>query len=328
MMAADAATTHDDRRPPEPIVAVIGAGSIGTAFALVFAAAGCQVRLYDPDSDRRKAAPPTVAARLRDLEGFRLTAEPVDATLARIRVTAEQREALDGATYVQECAPEELDLKRALFAELDAATAPAAILASASSAIPASQFASGLEGRSRCLVVHPGNPPTLIRVAEIVPADFTDGRVVMRAARLLEHCGLTPVVLRREIAGFVFNRLQGALLREAYCLVRDGIAGVEDIDRIVRDGLGLRWSVIGPFETADLNVRGGIAAHAERMGPAYQRMGAERGQHDPWTPDLVARVAAERRKPLPLAAWEERVAWRDRALMRLLGARAAAREPA
>ena len=98
----------------------------------------------------------------------------------------------------------------------------------------------------------------------------------------------------------MFNRLQGALLREAYCLVRDGVATVADIDRLVRDGLGLRWSVIGPFETVDLNTRGGIAAHAEKMGPAYARMGAERGQHDPWTPELVAEVAAARRAELPL----------------------------
>src|SRR5688500_6615019 len=112
---------------------------------------------------------------------------------------------------------------------------------------------------------------------------------------------MQPVLVRKEVEGFVFNRLQGALLREAYCLVRNGVASVEDIDRIVRDGLGLRWSVVGPFETADLNNRGGIEAHAEKMGPAYARMGAERGQHDPWTPDLVAKVAAARRRALPLA---------------------------
>jgi L-gulonate 3-dehydrogenase len=94
---------------------------------------------------------------------------------------------------------------------------------------------------------------------------------------------------------------------------------------VVRDGLGLRWSVIGPFETADLNTRGGIAAHAEKLGPAYARMGAERGQHDPWTPDLVAKVTAERRALLPLEKWEERVAWRDRKLMALIRDRKAAK---
>jgi 3-hydroxyacyl-CoA dehydrogenase len=123
------------------------------------------------------------------------------------------------------------------------------------------------------------------------------------------------VVVRTEVEGFVFNRLQGALLREAYCLVRDGVVDVADIDEIVRSGLGRRWSIIGPFETADLNTRGGIASHAEKMGPAYERMGAERGQHDPWTAELVAEVAAQRRRILPLEEWEQRVEWRDAQLL-------------
>ena len=195
---------------------------------------------------------------------------------------------------------------------------PDTILASSSSAITASAIAAGLEGRGRCLVAHPGNPPYLLPVVELVPAPFTLAEVVDRAAALLEAAGMSVVRLSRELEGFVFNRLQGALLREAYCLVRDGIAGVDDVDRIVREGLGRRWAVIGPFETVDLNTRGGIEVHASRMGPAYERMGAERGQHDPWTPELVARVAAERRALVPLEQWEERVAWRDRMLMALV----------
>jgi 3-hydroxyacyl-CoA dehydrogenase len=111
------------------------------------------------------------------------------------------------------------------------------------------------------------------------------------------------------------------VLREAYCLVRDGVATVEDIDRVVRDGLGLRWSVVGPFETVDLNTRGGIASHALKLGPAYAAMGAERGQNDPWTPELVKTVETQRRALLPLEQWEQRVRWRDRALMGALAAR-------
>jgi 3-hydroxyacyl-CoA dehydrogenase len=132
---------------------------------------------------------------------------------------------------------------------------------------------------------------------------------------------MSPVLVRREVEGFVFNRLQGALLREAYCLVRDGVASVEDVDRVVRDGLGRRWAVIGPFETAELNTRGGIEAHAQKLGPAYARMGAERGQDDPWTPELVARVAGELHERLPPDRWEERAAWRDDALIALERAR-------
>jgi 3-hydroxyacyl-CoA dehydrogenase len=163
----------------------------------------------------------------------------------------------------------------------------------------------------------------LIRIAEVIPAPFTSDDTVERTERLLEQAGLVPIRINREVEGFVFNRLQGAMLREAYCLVRDGVASVEDIDLIVRDGLGFRWSVMGPFETVDVNTRGGIKAHAERMGPAYERMGAERGQHDPWTEELVAKVEAERRAALPLDQWEDRAAWRDRSLMALLAVRQA-----
>jgi 3-hydroxyacyl-CoA dehydrogenase len=306
-------------------IAVIGGGSIGTAFALLFAAAGRMVQVQDVDATRRGAMLPTIAKRLADLRQFGLTNEPIDAILARLTVVEDLAAAVEGADYVQECAPEELDLKRALFVRLDQLAGPDAILASASSAIPASRIAAGLPGGSRCLVVHPGNPPYLIKVAEVVPAPFTDESVTTRTEALLRQVGLTPVRVRHEVEGFVFNRLQGALLREAYCLVRDGVVSVDDIDRLIRDGLGLRWSVIGPFETADLNTRGGIAAHAQKMGPAYARMGAERGQDDPWTPDLVAKVEDERRRHLPLDAWEERVAWRDREMMRLLAHRRADR---
>ena len=155
----------------------------------------------------------------------------------------------------------------------------------------------------------------------MVPAPFTSAETVERTEALLRRAGMVPVRVSREVEGFVFNRLQGALLREAYCLVRDGVATVADIDLVVRDGLGLRWAAIGPFETVDLNTRGGIAAHAERMGPSYARMGAERGQNDPWTPALVAEVTAQRRAELDLADWGPRVAWRDRLLMALLRAR-------
>jgi L-gulonate 3-dehydrogenase len=306
---------------PSTTIAVVGAGSIGAAWAIVFATAGLRVNLQDTDSARLEQSRAGIRASLEDLLAYDLVSEPADAVLARIQFLSDLPAALAGATYVQECVPEDLDLKRRLFADLDRLAAAEAILASSSSFLPASAFAGELAGRGRCLVVHPGNPPYLLRVAELVPAPFTAPDVVDRTAALLRACGMLPVRLGREVEGFVFNRLQGALLREAYCLVRDGVASAADIDRIVRDGLGLRWSVIGPFETADLNTRGGIAQHARRMGPAYQRMGRQRGQDDPWTEALVAQVVAERRALLPLEEWEQRVAWRDKALMALLRCR-------
>jgi 3-hydroxyacyl-CoA dehydrogenase len=308
-------------------IGIVGGGSIGVAFALVFAQAGFTVRVQDPDPARRAAVPGEIRQRLEELQGYALIAEAPEAILDRVSVVAELAAAVEGAVLVQECAPEQVALKRELFAELDRLAAPEAVLASASSFLQASAFADDLPGRARCLVAHPGNPPYLIPVIEIVPAPFTDETASVRAEAIFRAAGLAPVRVHKEVEGFIFNRLQGAVLREAYCLVRDGVASVEDIDRVVRDGLGLRWSVIGPFETVDLNTRGGIASHAVKMGPAYARMGAERGQHDPWTPDLVAEVAAVRRAQLPLEDWDERVLWRDRELMRLLAQRQRDRLP-
>jgi L-gulonate 3-dehydrogenase len=302
-------------------VAIVGAGTIGIGWAVALSRGGLTVALHDTDAEQLARALDGIAARLGGLEEFELLDEPCDAILARVSASSDLGSALAGASYVQECAPEQLELKQHLLRRLDAMTPPETILASSSSAITASAMAADIPGRARCLVVHPGNPPYLLPVVEIVPAPFTDEDVVERTYALLEHAGLSPVRVRVELEGFVFNRLQGAMLREAYALVRDGVASVEDIDRIVKDGLGRRYSVVGPFETSDLNVQGGIVAHAARMGAAYARMGAERGDDARWTDELVARVAAERRAQLPLERWNERVAWRDRALMRLAKAR-------
>jgi 3-hydroxyacyl-CoA dehydrogenase len=296
-------------------IGIAGAGSIGVSFAILFARQGWPVRLWDPDQERCSRLSGELEARAHDLIRYGLFDRPAEVLLAPIEVVDSLERVVDQAHLVMECAPEKLAIKTSLFATLDALAGPETILASASSAIPVSQVAEALPGRSRCLVAHPGNPPHLIPVIEIVPAPFTSAEVVQRAKDLFIRAGQKPVVLNCEIEGFIFNRLQGALLREAYCLVRDHVASVEDIDCVVREGLGLRWSVIGPFETADLNTRGGIEQHAAKLGPAYERMGALRGQHDPWTPGLVAEVTRQRRALLPLEQWDERVAWRDRALM-------------
>jgi L-gulonate 3-dehydrogenase len=292
------------------MIAVVGAGSIGVGLAVVFARGGHTVALHDPDPARLEAALEETRSCARMLREWGL----LDERALRIEAVGDRAEAVAGADHVQECAPERLELKRELLAALDAEAPSAATIASSSSALSCSEIAAGLEHRHRHLVAHPANPPHLLPVIELVPGPFTDRDALARVATLLRGCGMSPVTVEHEPEGFVYNRLQGALLREAYCLVRDGVIGVDELDRIVREGLGRRWAVVGPFETADLNTRGGIAAHAEKLGPAYARMGAERGQHDPWTPELVARVSRERRERLALEEWAERVAWRDRRL--------------
>jgi 3-hydroxyacyl-CoA dehydrogenase len=264
---------------------------------------------------------PEVRDRLDGLSAAGLIDESADVIAGRVSLSDRTESALLGAVHVQECAPENLELKRSIFVELDALAPPETTLASSSSTIPCSAIAGDLAGKDRCMIAHPGNPPYLLPIVELVPAPFTSDVTIDRVESLMRSAKMSPVRVRSEIEGFVFNRLQGALLREAYCLVRDQIITPRDLDKVVTAGLGRRWSVIGPFATAELNTRGGISAHAQRLGPAYARMGAERGQDDPWTESLVSRVAADIHAELPPELWESHVRRRDQALIALERAR-------
>ena len=301
---------------PRP-VAIAGGGSIGVAWAVVFARGRRQVALFEPDAARRRLVPAELQRRLSALATAGLTDEEPAVIGGRVQVLDDLGACLASTGYVQECAPEDIEVKRALFEELGRLAPDDAVFASSSSALRTTQIAGELACRERCLVAHPGNPPYLLPVVELVPAPFTAPWTVDVAEALLGEVGMSPVRVRREVEGFVFNRLQGAVLREAYCLVRDGVATPEDIDKVMRDGPGRRWSILGPFEVAELNTRGGIDAHAKLLGAAYARMGAERGQSDPWTEELVAIVSRAVQERFPRADWDENVEWRDRALMAL-----------
>lgn len=243
--------------------------------------------------------------------------EETEAVIARIRPERDLARALLGADYVQENGPEVLEQKRALFAQLDEMAVPHAVLASSSSGFPTSSFASGLKGSGRCLVAHPVNPPYLVPLVEISPASFTSPDAVEQAYGLMRQVGQQPILVQREIDGFVLNRLQGALLNEAFRLAEDDYASPEDIDKVVSYGLGLRWSFMGPFETIDLNAPGGIADYMRRYGGMYHAMAKTQADPRPWGPELVAKLEAARREVLPQDRLAERQAWRDRRLMAL-----------
>jgi L-gulonate 3-dehydrogenase len=157
----------------------------------------------------------------------------------------------------------------------------------------------------------------LIPAAEVVPAPWTDAAVVERTAALMRAAGQSPIVMKREIDGFVMNRMQGALLEEAFRLVADGYASVEDVDIGLREGLALRWSFMGPFETIELNAPGGVRDYAERYQQIYKRIFPTAQWRADWTGPLMDRIEAERRKLLAADRLQERQAWRDRRLMAL-----------
>ena len=297
-------------------IAVVGTGLVGHGWAIAFARAGHEVALFDAKPGQSEAALRRIDTILPELVSFGLIESDSDLR-ARIAACQSLETAVDGSGYVQESGPERVSVKREIFAELDRIAAPETILATSSSGIPISAIAEPLGGRARCLVAHPANPPYLLPIVEIVPAPWTSEKAIAAADDLLSGVGQVTVRLKKEIDGFVLNRLQGALLHEAFRLVEDGIATAEDVDRTVCHGLGLRWSFMGPFETIDLNAPGGIADYVDRLGPMYLRFAQERGAARPWGPELVARIEADRRESLPASALADRAAWRDRRLMAL-----------
>lgn len=298
-------------------VAIVGAGLVGSGWAIVFARAGATVRVFDGDAGIRATVLGHIAASLAELRDIGLV-DGVDAVLGRISVADSLAEALADADYVQESVFERTDVKTAVSLEIDRAMRPEAIVGSSSSGIPASAFTEGCANRGRFLIAHPVNPPHLVPVVELVPAPWTDPAVVPAVRDLMERVGQVPVVVTREVEGFILNRLQGALLNEAWALFEEGYATAADIDKTVSYGLGYRWSFMGPFETIDLNAPGGVADYAARLGPLYHAIAQDRTAPRPWSEELVGRVTAERRAALPVGDLAERRAWRDRKLMQLV----------
>lgn len=298
-------------------VAVVGTGLVGCGWAVVFALGGAKVRLFDARQEARDAALPRIRETLTDMHETGL-ADDIDTALNAIEVFSSLEEVLAGVDYVQESVFERVDVKAEISAEIGALISPHVVVGSSSSGIPASAFTKDIPNRERFLVAHPVNPPHLVPIIELVPAPWTAPEIVPWLRAQLEAMGKVPIEVRREIDGFVLNRLQGALLNEAWALYEEGYASAKDIDATISQGLGLRWAFMGPFETIDLNAPGGIADYAERLEPLYHTIAKSRSEPRGWSADLIEQVTAERRKELPLSSLPERSAWRDRRLMQLV----------
>jgi 3-hydroxyacyl-CoA dehydrogenase len=280
-------------------VAIVGVGLIGRAWSAIFARAGWQVRLTDPHEPTLKAAPGLIRDELEALKRHGL-ADDVDGAAARISLAASPAEALDGASFVQENGPENVDSKRAIFAELDRLAPEGAILASSSSAIVPSRFSEGLPGRARCMVGHPVNPPHLVPLVELCGAPWTSPETIARAREVYREIGQVPVTINREIDGFVLNRLQGALLAEAFRLVGEGYISAGDLDHTMKDGLGLRWSFMGPLETIELNAPGGIPDYCARYTGFYKGLAAAAAGPEVYeSPNIDRVIAAWPHQPTP-----------------------------
>jgi 3-hydroxyacyl-CoA dehydrogenase len=297
-------------------IGIVGAGLIGRAWAIVFARSGMSVSLYDVDDGALERARVAIRQSLVDLREAGLLDE-VEVPMGLIRTQSDLALAMNGVEYVQECGPEDVEAKRQIYTELEEVVGEATVLASSTSGIAASHFTQHLSHPERCLVAHPVNPPYLIPLVEVSPSPATSDAAVSRTMTLMEQAQQVPILVRKEIQGFILNRLQGALLNEALRLFRDGYVSAEDLDKTVKHGLGLRWSFMGPFETIDLNAPLGVVDYGRRYGPLYRDVDRQRGDDDPWDPVTLEELDRDRREQLPSSSLSARQAWRDRTLMAL-----------
>lgn len=240
-----AATRRVEAMSKFPRIAIVGAGLMGHGIAQIFASAGHPVSIYDPDAKALAAVPDRVSQIMRSLE--------LDVTNAdRIALKGSLEEAAAGASLVIEAAPEKLDLKQSIFAELDALTGPEVLLASNTSVIPITQIAANASNRSRILGMHFWNPPHYVPLVEVIQTADTDPEYIVWTMDLLVRAGMSPVHVRKDVAGFIGNRLQHALKREAIALVADGVCDAATLDKVVREGFGARLGVLGPLEQSDM----------------------------------------------------------------------------
>lgn len=300
------------------VVCIVGCGLVGRSWALSFARGGFGVKMYDKDPTIADAAGPAIRRWVHQLDELDLlNGDDIGAVLDRISPCKDLEQAVNGSVYIQENTPESVTVKVAVFKELDRLASPDTVIASSTSALLPSSFSHGLDHADRCLVVHPLNPPHLIPAVELVPSPVTSEATISRAMAILEKAGQSPILVSQEIEGFLMNRLQGAMLDEAFAMVAGGYATAADVDTAVRDGLARRWSFMGPFETIDLNAPDGIAEFIQRYGPAYTSIGKDRPTRHRWDGEVAERVIADRRRELPADRIQQRQEWRDKRLASL-----------
>ena len=285
-----------------PKIAVIGAGLMGHGIAQVFALQGCAVRIYDPFPESLRTVHDRVRANLRALGEDEAAAD-------RIELLGEIAATVRDADFVIETALENLDLKRKLFAEIEISAPAQAIFHSNTSVIPITEIMRELKDRSRGVGTHWWNPPYLVPLVEVVGTEWTAPEAVAKTMTMLADAGKTPVRVKRDVPGFIGNRMQHALWREAISMVEHGICDAEDIDTVVKASFGARLPVLGPLENADLvgtdltlAIHETVLADLETSGEpspylrelvASGRLGMKSGQgFKSWTPETMAALRA------------------------------------
>ena len=303
-------------------VALVGTGVIGRGWMRVFSRAGCRTHLYDndPSQTRKALAWFEESLKLDVSDGF-ITAKEAESSRTLVSTHDDLADALSGVQYIQESGPEKLEIKRTIFRLLDQTADPEAIIASSTSSLDMNKIAEGLHGISRCIMAHPFNPPHIIPVVEVMPTRKTNPEVTKATIDFLKRAGQKPVLVNFYVSGYLINRIQAAVVREAIHQVERGVADVDAVDTVIRDGLGLRWALFGNFGVNNTNADGGVREYYSRFGEGYKAIMKDLDSTPPtFAPDMIERIgrgvdAMEGKTPLSaICRWRDRMVLRIRAL--------------
>ena len=297
-------------------IAIIGSGLIGRAWAVVFAQAGHQVVLQDTEEAKLDKLADTVMQEAMILHRHGLLADP-QSVREKLTITVDLSAALKGVDFIQENGPERIEIKRTLFEAFDQLAPSDIPIASSTSAIVASQFTKNLSGRHRCFVGHPVNPPNLIPLVELCGSPWTSSDILEQAYQIYAECGMVPVRIKSEKQGFVLNRLQGAVLAEALRLLQEDVISVEDLDKTMKDGLGMRWAFMGPFETIELNAPDGANDYFQRYCGLFRDMAAKPPGQTVFDPSVTKSIVQQWQTRLGKDDILRRTAWRNERLASL-----------
>lgn len=299
-------------------IGILGSGLIGRSWAMLFAAAGYQVRLYDIEPKQVQSALREIESQLVELEKTKLLrgARSAKQQMALISGTSSLKDCVAGALMVQECTPEILDVKMKALRDLDAVVQAPTIIASSTSTHMPSILSKDLKNKERFIVAHPVNPPYYVRLVELVPAPYTEAWVATKVRAIMEETGQVPVSLKKEVPGFSLNRIQYVILNEVWRQVADGVLDVTDVDKVMSEGLGPRYAFLGALETAHLNAEG-MESYAERYASTIHSVSSGMGPVPHMQGDVLAAVSRQLCDRIPLDKLQERRQWRDAALTKL-----------
>jgi len=302
-------------------ICCVGAGVIGHSWATLFAMRGYRVYLQDANRRTLTRALGLIRSNIEFLRHKGLVREETTTILERVNTTTKLTEAVESVDYIQESTYEKYTVKKRLFKEIESAASKHAILASSSSGLLMTEIQKVTASPERCLIVHPFNPPHLIPLVELVPGKATSALTIQKTYQFMLELGKVPVTLKKEVPGYIANRLSAALWREAIDLVERDVASVEDVDKALCAGPGIRWAIMGAHLTYHLGGgTGGIRYFIDQLEPAFASWWRDMRV---WTsiPDTATKKVIAGVKEIGIVRtrkYEDLVKWRDDKLVDLL----------